>query len=81
MRVGEAEPLPLRVAKFGEFLNEKAPLPKLEKERFRVGMLGLPGFESDFTVRKSWASDLASLCLFPHLENGENESSLLSRMV
>lgn len=44
VRVGEAEPLPLEVAKFGEFLNEKAPLPKLEKKRFRVGMLGLPGF-------------------------------------
>lgn len=46
-----------------------------------MGMLELPRFESDFTVRRSWASDLTSLCLFPHLENGENESSLLSRMV
>lgn len=78
MRAGEAEPLPLEVAKFGEVLGEKAPLPKQEKGRFRVGVLGLPGFEANSTVRRPWPSDLTSLCPFPHLENGDNQSSLLS---
>lgn len=59
------------MAKFGEFLNEKAPLPKGGKGEVPRGNAGAARVrESDFTVRKSWASDLASLCLFPHLENG-----------
>lgn len=38
-------------------MRRKAPLPNKKKERFRVGVLGLPGLESEATARRPWARD------------------------